>query len=68
MIPDRRPDLTPNDIVERIMSAHWDMSACPCWVCRAGRANGCRPRESLLNHVSDNRMRLPVPTDGWESP
>ena len=28
-------------IVERIMTQHWDMAACQCWVCKAGREVGC---------------------------
>ena len=33
------------EIVERIMTQHWDMAACQCWVCMAGREAGCHPRE-----------------------
>ena len=33
------------EIIERIMTQHWDMAACQCWVCRAGRKAGCQPRE-----------------------
>lgn len=31
-------------IVETIMTQHWDMAACPCWICQRGRAVGLRPR------------------------
>ena len=33
------------EIVERIMTQHWDMAACRCWVCVLGREAGCRARE-----------------------
>ncbi len=36
------------EIVERIMTQHWDMAACSCWVCRDGREAGCRPRVEYL--------------------
>lgn len=38
-------------IVERIMTQHWDMAACDCWVCTEGRAAGCRPREIYLSRL-----------------
>ena len=33
------------EIVEIIMTQHWDMAACQCWVCEEGRKVGCRPRD-----------------------
>lgn len=36
------------EIVERILTQHWDMAACRCWICEAGREAGCRPREQYL--------------------
>jgi len=33
------------EIIERIMTTHWDMFACPCWICEEGRKLGFRPRE-----------------------
>lgn len=36
------------EIIERIMTQHWDMAACPCWICKAGRALGYKPREVYL--------------------
>lgn len=32
-------------ILERIMTQHWDLAACMCWVCKEGRTAGCRPRD-----------------------
>lgn len=37
------------EIVERIMTMHWDIFACHCWVCEAGRKAGCRPRDQFLD-------------------
>jgi hypothetical protein len=33
------------EIVERIMTQHWDLASCRCWICERGRAAGCHPRE-----------------------
>lgn len=53
-------------IIERIMTAHWDLASCRCWVCTAGREAGCRPREEYLLHRDGNRERFPVPANGWD--
>ena len=37
------------DIIERIMTQHWDLAACWCWVCQSGREAGCRPRAVFLH-------------------
>lgn len=49
-------------IVERIMTQHWDMAACCCWVCNEGRAAGCRPRDQYLafKHPDEKRERVTV--------
>lgn len=57
---------TVNDIVERIMSAHWDMAACRCWACQAGREQGLAPRDKWLCSKDSNRRRYPVPANGWD--
>lgn len=36
--------MKPEEIVERIMTQHWDLSACNCWICANGRAAGLSPR------------------------
>lgn len=53
--------MTANEIVERIMSAHWDLAACPCWVCKAGREIGLSSKEGYLQHRENNRNCYPVP-------
>ena len=40
----------PKDIVEQIMTQHWDMKSCDCWVCVDGRKAGLRPRETHLKN------------------
>lgn len=51
MPPDLRlPPMKKREIIERIMTMHWDMRACECWICEAGRAAGCRPQEAYLLH------------------
>lgn len=50
------------EIIERIMSGHWDMTACPCWVCEAGRSLGFSPRGDYLPHKHGNRQRYPTIT------
>lgn len=40
------------EIIERIMTEHWDMKACECWICREGRKNGCGSQEKYLRHKS----------------
>ena len=56
-----------DEVVERIMSWHWDMQACDCWVCHLGRRIGLRPREEYLPHRNNNRATRPVPSEGWFS-
>ena len=34
------------ELIERIMTEHWDMDACWCRLCREARALGLRPRET----------------------
>ena len=41
-----RPDL--KEIIERIMTMHWDLAACQCWICEKGYKAGCRPQEKYL--------------------
>jgi hypothetical protein len=55
------------EIIERIMTAHWDLASCRCWVCTAGREAGCRPREEYQLHRDGNRERFPVPANGWDA-
>lgn len=44
------------EIIERIMSQHWDMVACRCWICDAGRALGFGAREEYLLHRSEVKV------------
>ena len=47
-------------IIERIMTQHWDMKACDCWICTEGRAAGCRPREIYLAYKHPEQKRAEV--------
>ena len=50
------------EIIERIMTAHWDLASCPCWVCQAGYGLKFAAREQYL---ATDPIR-PVPIFGWE--
>lgn len=39
------------EVIERTMTEHWDMAACRCDLCEAGRDAGCAPRECYLPHI-----------------
>jgi hypothetical protein len=45
-------------IIERVMTLHWDMAACRCWVCVAGRSVGCRPQPQYLQSRDEIRDGL----------
>jgi hypothetical protein len=56
--------MSPEQIVERIMTQHWDMAACRCWVCHEGRLAGLRPRPQYLWRGPNDqyaRVRVPEP-------
>lgn len=38
-----------DDIVMVIMTMHWDMAACQCWVCRRGRELGLHSTSDFLD-------------------
>jgi hypothetical protein len=52
--------MNPKEIVERIMTSHWDMAACQCWICRAGREADCAPRGDYLSYEAC-RVKYQVP-------
>lgn len=60
LLPDTADVEATRAIIERVMSQHWDMAACRCWVCVEGNAAGCRPRERYLSHRGDPRPRVHV--------
>lgn len=35
--------MTAQELIERVMTEHWDMIACQCRFCREGRELGFRP-------------------------
>ena len=56
------------DTLERIMTQHWDMIACRCWVCVEAREEGCRPREVFLRpEARRDTVTVPWPkTEGGD--
>jgi len=44
------------EIVERIMTQHWDMKACECWICREGYKAGCSPKDEYLPRKSKEKL------------
>jgi uncharacterized protein (DUF779 family) len=44
--------MTAQEIIERIMTQHWDLIACSCWVCDGGRRLGYHPRDGYLPYKS----------------
>lgn len=52
------------EIVERIMTHHWDLTACRCWICDAGRALGYRPQDIYLHHRSEVKVAHVPSPDG----
>lgn len=50
-------------IIETIMTQHWDLAACSCWVCTQGRAAGLHPREEYLAHRHPETRRPVVMVD-----
>lgn len=65
--------LTPENVIEIIMAQHWDMVACDCWICNAGRYNGLgATRENLphnrkddLGYVRVDGCWMSVGNDAW---
>ena len=54
------------EIVERIMSHHWDMVACRCWICIEGRKLGLASNSAYLPHNDNSYARVPMPE--WVKP
>lgn len=44
--------MTAQEVIERIMTQHWDMAMCFCWICEAGRKLGYGPQDRYLQHKS----------------
>jgi len=49
--------MTEKEILERIMTAHWDMKRCDCWICSNARKAGLRP----IVEYSSEKLRYAVP-------
>ena len=56
---DTTPNIqNPKDIVEKIMTQHWDIAACQCWICKHGREMGLRPRKKHMIHHGGDKLPL----------
>jgi len=53
--------------IEKTMTDHWDMKACECLVCEAGRVLGCGPREWHQPHKQKHYVTK-NPCDCYPSP
>ena len=56
-------------LVEIILTQHWDLAACPCWVCEEGRAIGCRPRgvyQKLEGFEGRPKVHTDIPAENLE--
>lgn len=57
----------PRDLIELVMTMHWDMAACPCTFCEAGRIMGFHPHMGFSNWKSQGYDYLkPSPTKGLD--
>lgn len=54
-------DMDAKEIIERVMTAHWDMVACSCWLCQQGRKLKMGARDEYLSHKYGNEAAYPVP-------
>ena len=63
--------MTPEQLIERVMTEHWDIGACPCTFCETARTLGFRPRScypanpkvSILYDGSNEQMK---PIYNWD--
>lgn len=49
------------EMIETIMTMHWDMFACLCWICEEGRKLDCHPREKYLK-INKEKVIIEQPT------
>ena len=57
--------MTAQEIIERIMTMHWDLGMWRCWICNAGRQLGFGPCDEYLEHKNGFRYAH-IPTPEWE--
>ena len=58
---------TAHEMIERVMTDHWDMAACRCWFCRMGRDLGCRPRRNRRGHGEWGKQITDAEFDAWST-
>jgi hypothetical protein len=49
------------ELIERVMTEHWDIGACPCFFCKTARGLGFRPRDSYPTNPPTSIL-----DDRWE--
>jgi hypothetical protein len=52
--------VTDQQLIERVMTNHWDMAACPCVVCGYGRARGWSARIEYLGESDPHSIGAPL--------
>ena len=57
--------MTAQEIIERIMSQHRDMTACECWVCAVGRELNYSAKEEYLSHNSKIKVGKVIVEELW---
>jgi hypothetical protein len=65
--------MTERELIERVMTEHWDFGACPCAFCEKAREMGygpksrypTNPKVSILND-GDHKLGI-RPTYDWEA-
>lgn len=51
---------TVQEVFEIIMTQHWDMAACPCFICTNGRRWGYRPRGIYQDYTGRKYPKVTV--------
>lgn len=49
--------MTVQELIERIMTEHWDIAACPCLFCHEANKLGFRPREVHLPDAHNSILK-----------
>lgn len=62
-----------NELIERVMTEHWDIAACPCTFCSAARVLGMRPRATYptnpkISILDDGSKDRKLPVYDWSNP
>lgn len=50
--------MKPKEIIERIMTSHYDLACCNCWICKEGRKAKCHPRTIYPLHPKEFQITI----------